>query len=50
MQKRQNGGRKEMMSLEEYIMKRKKMREEEKEKGYDREEKSPAWMLAELYG
>ena len=50
MQKRQNDTKKEIMSMEEYIKKRQKVKAEEREKGYYKEEKSPDWMLAELYG
>ena len=39
----------EIISMEEYLCKRQKIRETE-EKGVKRtREKSPAWMLAELY-
>lgn len=41
---------KEILSMEEYIRKRKLEKEEEKKKGLREEEKSPIWTLAELYG
>ena len=42
---------KEVISMEEYLNKRQKIREQEKKRfgGRFGEEKSPAWMMAELY-
>ncbi len=40
----------EVISIEEYLRKRQKMKEsEQKEKAMRAHEKSPAWLLAELY-
>ncbi len=40
----------EVISIEEYLRKRQKMKEsEQKEKAMREHEKSPAWLLAELY-
>lgn len=40
----------EVISMEEYLSKRQKIRESEnKKKAADGQQKSPAWMLAELY-
>ena len=40
---------KKKMSMEEYIQKIKSLQKKEQEEGQEKEEKSPAWMLAELY-
>ena len=45
---RKNGSQ-EIISLEEYLNKRKKIKEREAKKEQKRAEKSPAWMWAELY-
>lgn len=50
MQKKQNGNKKEILSIEEYIRKMRKTKAEEKAATDDKEETSPAWMIAELYG
>lgn len=42
-------GRREVISLEEYLDKRQKIKEKEGKKERRRTEKSPAWMWAELY-
>ncbi len=40
----------EVISIEEYLRKRQKIKEsEQKEKAVGMQEKSPAWLLAELY-
>jgi hypothetical protein len=40
----------EVISIEEYLRKRQKIKEsEQKEKAAGMQEKSPAWLLAELY-
>ena len=51
MQKEKNISTQEVISMEEYLNKRKKIREQEKKRfgGRFGEEKSPAWMMAELY-
>ena len=51
MQKEKNRNVQEVISMEEYLNKRQKIREQEKKRfvGMFGEEKSPAWMLAELY-
>ena len=50
MQKEKNISTQEVISMEEYLNKRQKIREQEKKRfgGRFGEEKSPAWMLAEL--
>lgn len=50
MQKKLGVNVKEILSMEEYIRKRKIEKEEEKKNGIWEEEKSPIWMSAELYG
>ena len=51
MQKEKNISTQEVISMEEYLNKRQKIREQEKKRfgGRFGEEKSPAWMKAELY-
>ena len=51
MQKEKNISTQEVISMEEYLNKRQKIREQEKKRfgGRFGEEKSPAWMMAELY-
>ena len=49
MQKEKNISTQEVISMEEYLNKRQKIREQEKFGGRFGEEKSPAWMMAELY-
>lgn len=51
MQKTRQTKEKETISMEEYLWRRKKIREREKNKGKPdkNKEKSPAWMLAGLY-
>ena len=40
----------EVISIEDYLRKRQKIKEsEQKEKAVGMQEKSPAWLLAELY-
>lgn len=39
----------EIISMEEYLNKRRKMKEKEKSKMKKMQEKSPAWILAGLY-
>ena len=48
---RENISTQEVISMEEYLNKRQKIREQEKKRfgGRFGEEKSPAWMMAELY-
>ena len=50
MQKKQVVTTKKIMSIEEYMKKRKSMQEKEIKRSGMKEEKSPAWMMAELYG
>lgn len=47
---KQSIAKKNVMSIEEYMKKRKMMQEKEKHIHRINEEKSPAWMVAELYG
>lgn len=51
MQDKKKAVGQETISMEEYLWKRQKIREkEDKRRGFLRgEEKSPAWMVAELY-
>lgn len=51
MQKEKNISTQEVISMEEYLNKRQEIREQEKKRfgGRFSEEKSPAWMMAELY-
>ena len=51
MQKEKNISTQEVISMEEYLNKRQKIRAQEKKRfgGRFGEEKSPAWMMAELY-
>ena len=51
MQKEKNISTQEVISMEEYLNKRQKIREKKKKRfgGRFGEEKSPAWMMAELY-
>lgn len=51
MQKEKNISTQEVIFMEEYLNKRQKIREQEKKRfgGRFGEEKSPAWMMAELY-
>lgn len=51
MQKEKKTNEQEAISMEEYLWKRKKIREKEEQRGglLKKEEKSPAWMLAGLY-
>ena len=42
-------GYREIISMEEYLNKRRKMKENEKSKMKKMQEKSPAWILAGLY-
>ena len=50
-QKEKNISTQEVISMEEYLNKRQKIRAQEKKRfgGRFGEEKSPAWMMAELY-
>ena len=50
MQKKPSISTKRIMSIEEYVKKRKKLQEKEKHIHRINEEKSPAWMMAELFG
>lgn len=50
MQQRNESNYPEVISMEEYLTKRRKIREkEQKRQGKGAEKKRPAWMLAELY-
>lgn len=51
MQKEKIRNSQEIISMEEYLNRRQKIREQEKKRfgGRFGEEKSPAWMMAELY-
>jgi hypothetical protein len=51
LEKEKNISTQEVISMEEYLNKRQKIREQEKKRfgGRFGEEKSPAWMMAELY-
>lgn len=51
MQQEKTAGRKESISMEEYLFRRQKIRENERNEWNPvfTEEKSPAWMRAELY-
>ncbi len=51
MQKEKNVNTQESLSMEEYLNRRQKIREDEKRRWGAKfcEEKSPAWMLAGLY-
>ena len=54
MQQKRQVNRTEIISIEEYLRKRKKIREHERRRWHaasqkEREEESPAWIEAELY-
>ena len=51
MQQEKKNNAQEAISMEEYLWKRQKIREnkEKKSEFVNKKEKSPAWMLAELY-
>ncbi len=50
MQRKPSTTVKRIMSIEEYVKKQKRIQEKERKKFGMEEEKSPAWMVAELYG